>query len=38
VLHLHFGVGPNLVYKPESMAYNNKNFSIPDNAGYQPKN
>jgi pyroglutamyl-peptidase len=37
VLHLHFGVGPNSVYKPESYAYNNKTFSIPDNLGYQPQ-
>lgn len=38
VLHLHFGVGPNLTYFLESTAYNNKHFRIPDNAGYRPRN
>lgn len=38
VLHLHFGVGPNKVYRPESFGYNNKTFRIPDNLGYQPQN
>ena len=38
ILHLHFGVGPNKVYHLETAAYNNKDFRIPDNAGYQPRN
>lgn len=38
MLHLHFGVGPYIVYKLESHSYNNKNFGIPDNIGYQPIN
>jgi pyroglutamyl-peptidase len=36
ILHLHFGVGPNMVYRLETTAYNNKDFSIPDNIGYKP--
>ena len=38
VLNLHFGVGPNQVYFLETCGYNNKNFRIPDNNGYQCKN
>lgn len=30
------GVGPNKVYFIEKCAYNNKDFRIPDNSGYQP--
>lgn len=30
------GVGPNKVYYLEKCAYNNKDFSIPDNSGYKP--
>lgn len=36
VLIVHMGVGPNKVYFLEECAYNNKDFSIPDNSGYQP--
>ena len=35
VLNLHFGVGPNKVYFLEKCGYNNKDFRIPDNDGYQ---
>ena len=38
VLNLHFGVGPNKVYHLERCCYNNKDFCIPDNEGYQPRN
>lgn len=34
-VNLHFGVGPNKVYFLEMCAYNNKDFRIPDNSGYQ---
>lgn len=37
ILNLHFGVGPNTVYKLEQLCYNNKDFGIPDNEGYQPR-
>lgn len=36
VLNLHFGVGPNKVYNLERFCFNNKDFGIPDNDGYQP--
>jgi hypothetical protein len=29
------GVGPNKVYHLETCGYNNKDFGIPDNDGYQ---
>jgi hypothetical protein len=29
------GVGPNNVYHLETCGYNNKDFGIPDNDGYQ---
>lgn len=32
------GVGPNKVYYLEQCGYNNKDFRIPDNDGYQCKN
>jgi len=38
ILNLHFGVGPNKIYHLERCCYNNKDFGIPDNLGYQPKN
>ncbi len=38
ILNIHFGVGPNEVYYLERCCYNNKNFGIADNLGYQPKN
>ena len=38
ILNLHFGVGPNKVYYLEKCCYNNKDFGIPDNLGYQPRN
>ena len=37
VLNLHFGVGPNKIYHLERFAYNNKDFGIADNLGYQPR-
>lgn len=36
ILNIHFGVGPNTVYRFEKCCYNNKDFGIPDNIGYQP--
>ena len=38
VLNLHFGVGPNEIYHLERCCYNNKDFRIPDNLKYQPRN
>ena len=38
VLHLHLGVGPNLVYHLENVCYNQKDFRAPDNKNYQPLN
>lgn len=37
LLVVHMGVGPNIVYYLEQCAYNNKDFRIPDNSGYQPE-
>lgn len=38
ILNLHLGVGPNQVYFLEQCCYNNKDFRIPDNNGYQCHN
>ena len=38
ILILHLGVSGRKTYSLESCAYNQKDFSIPDNAGYQPRN
>ena len=33
---MHFGVGPNKVYFFEMFGYNNMDYRIPDNYGFQP--
>lgn len=38
ILNLHLGVSPGFNYTLEKCGYNNKDFCIPDNLGYQPQN
>jgi pyroglutamyl-peptidase len=37
VVWLHFGVGPNLVYHLEKVAWNEADFRCPDERGWQPR-